>query len=195
MARRTDIVPAVEAEITTTIDHWLGLIAAAMTSTAGRTFMRREFLRQLEASDAATLPTDEIIEAARSGNQAADLALREFAATRLDQWAELSALMQAFVIRALVEPIVAYPRGATDVIDTWSRDIAISVLVELTAQRWQLPATRGAATAAPSAAYFVSLMLRKRGIKLKEGRVNRIYRARSGLAARVAASLLPSCPF
>jgi hypothetical protein len=191
-ARRTDVSPIVEAEITTTIDHWLGLIAAAMTSAAGRTFMQREFLRQLEASDAATLPTMEIIEAARSGNQAADLALREFAATRLDHYGELPAQVRAYTAQALVEPIVTYPHGSTGTVDTWTRDIAISVLIELTAQRWQLSPTRSAATAEPSAAYFVSRVLRNHRIKLKEAWVNRIYWARQTLAARVAATLFPS---
>jgi hypothetical protein len=195
-ARRTEVSPIVEAEIVAEIEHWLDLIGEAMTSAAGRMLMQREFLRQLEASDAATLPTAEIIEVARSGNQAADLALRQFAATRMDRWEQLTAQLQDYAIRCLTEPLVSFPPGgATDVIDVWTRDIAIRVVIEVGAMRWQLPKTRSRGTLAPSAAYFASLALRKRGFRLKEGRVNRIYWERGTLAERVAASLFPSSAF
>jgi hypothetical protein len=68
------------------------------------------------------------------------------------------------------------------------------VMVDVAANRWSLPPTRGYDTEEPSAAYFVSLVLRKRGHKLKEQQVNRIYRDHNKLAARLAASMRPGVP-
>lgn len=192
MARRTEVSSIVEAEIVSTMDHWLGRIAAAMTGEGGRQIMRNEFLRQLQASDAATLPTDVIIEAAECGNEAADLALRHYIADRVNHGLDLTAQLRAYNVKSLLRPPVSYPRGHTDVVDTWTRDIAVHVLIDVTAQQWELEPTRGRTTTAPAAAYFVSKVLRRRGYRLKEQQVNRIYRRRSSLAARVAGSLFPS---
>ena len=192
MARRTEVSAIVEADILKTIDHWLDRIAAAMTSDGGRQIMRNEFLRQLQASDAATLPTEVILAAAECDNEAADLALRHYIADRVNHGLELSAQLRAYNVKSLLRPPVRYPRGQTDVADTWTRDIAIHVLIDLTAQQWQLEPTRGRTTTAPAAAYFVSKVLCRRGYKLKEQQLNRIHRGRSSLAGRVAASLFPS---
>ncbi len=86
-ARRTEVSPIVEADIVATIDHWFELIGAAMTGDGGRLVMRNEFFRQLQASDAATLPTEIIMAAAESGNEAADAALRIYIAQRVNQGA------------------------------------------------------------------------------------------------------------
>lgn len=193
MKRCTEVSPIVEAEIIGEIEHWLDQIGAIITSDGNRALMKNEFLRQLIAGDAATLPTLEIIEAARCGNQAADLALREFLASRMDHWQELTAQLRAYTIRCLTEPLVSFPPGgATDTIDTWTRDIAIRAMVDMAAQHWGITKTRSRGTTAPSAAYFVSIALCKRGFKLKEARVNRIHWERGTLAERIGATLFPS---
>jgi hypothetical protein len=186
------IVPSLDPLIISTIEHWYDLLAEAMTSEAGRAFMQQEFLRQLELSDAATLPTAEIIAAAEAGNEAADRALRVYAMTRMDQWQQLSVQLQAYVIRALGRAPVTYPRGETDVADTWTRDIAVGVLVDLTAQRFGLPPAYKRGVAALPASYFVSHVLRARGYKLGEQQVGRIHRNRHKLAQRIGASLYPA---
>jgi hypothetical protein len=192
MARRTEISPIAEAQIVKAIDHWLDLIAAAMTNEGGRLVMRNEFLRQLQASGAATLPTDIIMEAAEAGNAAADVALRAFIADCVNHGVEMSAQLRAYNVRALLRPPVHYPRGSSDTADTWTRDIGLCVLIDLTAQRWQLLPTRGRTTPEPAAAYFVGKAVARRGFKLKEQQLTRIYRRRGELAARIAASLFPA---
>jgi hypothetical protein len=191
MSARRDTV-TVEAGIVSTIAHWLDLLGAALTSDGGRRVMTNEFLRQLQATDAATLPTDLIIEAAEAGNAAADAALRVYIADRVNHSRELTAQLAAFNVKALLRPPVNYPRGGSDTVDSWTRDIAICVLIDVTAQRWQLDKTRNRTTTKPSAAHFVSLALRRRGSKLKESWLNRVYWGRKKLADRIAASLFPS---
>jgi hypothetical protein len=103
---------------------------------------------------------------------------------------ELPRQVQGYAVGALLRDITAYPRGK-NIIDVFMRNIAIAVMVDAAAARWSLPPTRGAETAEPSAAYFVGLCLRKRGIKLKEQQVARIWREHNKLAARLAASMRP----
>ena len=95
-------------------------------------------------------------------------------------------------MRSLLRPPVAYPQGR-NLADTWLRDIGIAVMVDMAAMRWRLSPTRNRTTPEPSAAYFVSLALKQKRFKLKEGRVNRIYWEHKKLAARLS-PLIPS-PF
>lgn len=192
MATRTEVSPIVEAEIVKTIAHWFDRMAAVMSSEGGRLMMQNEFLRQLQASDAATLPTDIIIAAAEAGNEAADAALRIHIADRVNHDRELSAQLRAYNVKSLLRPPIHYADGRTGAVDTWTRDIAICVALDMAADHWQLDRTRSATALQPSAAYFVSLALHQCGVKLKEARVNRIYWERKRLAERVAGSLFPS---
>jgi len=153
-------------------------------------------LRQLQASDAATLPTEIIMAAAESGNEAADAALRIYIAERVNHGLELTRQLAAYNVKSLLRPPMTYPRGHTDVVDSWTRDIGISVLVDVTAKKWSLPPTRGRKTPQPSAAYFVSKVLCQHGLKLKEQQLGRIFKGRSELAKRIAGTLFPSgCAF
>jgi hypothetical protein len=192
MTRRITIVPATlhETEIIKTIDHWFDLIGQAMTGEAARRIMQDDIARRLKAG---TLGVADVIAAAEAGHQDADLAMRSYAATFIDQGreAELLAQERAFVVKALLRQPVTYPRGTTAVADTWTRDIGIALMVGLAAQRWIMPPTRGRKTTAPAAACFVSIAACKRGFKLKEQQVSRIYQSHHRLAARLAASLKP----
>jgi hypothetical protein len=188
MARRTAVPVLVATEIVDTISHWHSLIGAAMTSEAGRRVIQEDLGARLRAG---TIETAVVIAMAEAGHQGADLALRAYAATYIDagREPELSAQVRGYVVKSLLRPIVTYPRGH-NIADTWTRDIGIGVMVDVAAARWSLPATRGRHTEEPSAAYFVSLVLRRQGIKLKEARVNRIYWRHGNLAARLAASVI-----
>ena len=174
-----------EAEIVAVLGHWMDLIGAAMTSEASRAIVRKNICDRLRAG---TLDIAWVIEAADAGHQDADLALRDYAATFADrgQWDELPVQVQGWAVRALLRAPVTYPRGK-NVIDVLTRNIGIAVMVDLAVQRWSLAPTRGRSTEKPSAAYFVALVLCKRGIKLKEQQVARIYRDHKTLAARLAA--------
>ena len=190
MARRTSVPAPIADEITTTLEHWYELVGGLMTSDAGRRIVREDIGRGLAAG---TLETAWVIEAANAGHQDADLALRVYAATYADQgrWNELPAQVQGYAVGALQRAPTTYPRGK-NYIDTWTRDIGIAVMVKLAGARWALPATRSRSTEAPSASYFVSLMLRARGVGLREQQVSRIYSGHNRVAARLAASVEPS---
>jgi hypothetical protein len=186
MARKTNVPALIEAEIVDVIAHWCDLVGPAMTSEAARRIIEHNILQRLQAG---TLATVMVIEMAMAGHEGADIALRTYAATLIDNGreAELSAQVRAYAVRALVRPPVTYPRGR-NIVNTWTRDVGIAVMVSLAAERWGMPATRGRATEEPAAAYFVALALRKRRIaKLKEQQVSRIYREHNALAARLAA--------
>jgi hypothetical protein len=190
MARRTSMpTPAADA-ITATILHWYDdLIGRVMTSESSRAIVRQDICNRLQAG---TLDTAWVIEAAEGGHQDADLALRAFAATFIDQGREreLLAQVRAYVVRSLLRPPVTYPRGK-NVVDVLTRNLGIAVMVDAAAARWSLPPTRGTETAEPSAAYFVGLCLRKRGLKLKEQQVGRIWRDHRKMAAQLAAAMRP----
>jgi hypothetical protein len=190
MARQTNMPTVAADAITATILHWYDdLIGRVMTAEASRAIVRHDIYNRLQAG---TLDTAWVIQAAEGGHHDADLALRAYAATFIDQGreSELLAQVRAFVVRSLLRPPVTYPRGK-NIIDVLTRNISIAVMVDAAAARWSLPATRGVETEEPSAAYFVGLCLRKRGIKLKEQQVARIWRDHHKLAARLAASMQP----
>jgi hypothetical protein len=93
----------------------------------------------------------------------------------------------------VVEPVIPkYPRGHVETVDTWGRDIAIACMIDLTAKGTGLPPTRSRAATAPSAAYFVTEALKRKGQKLKEQAINRIWWERGTLAARLEAVMPPS---
>jgi hypothetical protein len=188
MARRSNMPTVAADAITATILHWYDdLIGRVMTAEASRAIVREDICKRLQAG---TLDTAWVIQAAESGHQDADLALRAYAATFIDQGreSELLAQVRAYVVRSLLRPPVTYPRGK-NIIDVLTRNIAIAVMVDAAAARWSLAPTRGRRTDEPSAAYFVGVALRKRGIKLKEQQVNRIHKDHNKLAARLAASI------
>ena len=191
MARRTNVPAPIANEIATTLDHWFDLVGGLMTSDAGRRIVREDIGRGLAAG---TLEAAWVIKAANAGHQDADLALRAFASTFMDQgrWNELPEQVRGYMVGAMLRAPTTYPRGK-NFVDTWTRDLGVAVMVDLAAKRWALPPTRSRSTEAASASYFVSLMLRERGVELKEQQVNRIYYSgHNRVAARLAASVEPS---
>jgi hypothetical protein len=190
MARITNVPALVEAEIVDTISHWYELVGEVMRSEAGRRVVEHDLYNQLVAGH---FDVDTAVSLAEAGFGAADWALREWGHDYGDagRWEELPRQVQGYCIRALRHaPLASYPRGVGDVVDHLTRDIGIQVMIDLASARWGMPATRASGTAAPSAGYFVTLALRKRGIKLKEQAVNRIYWQRGKFGARLAEALI-----
>jgi hypothetical protein len=193
MARRTNVPAVFETEIINTIGHWYDdIIGRAMTAEASRAHIRQDICDRLQAG---TLDVAWVIDAANAGHQDADLAVRAYAATFADQgrWEQLPRQVQGYMVGAMLRAPTTYPRGK-NFLDTYTRDVGIAVMVDVAATRWALQPTRGRSTEEPSAAYFVSHVLRKRGHRLKEQQVNRIHHERNKLAARLAASMRAANP-
>jgi hypothetical protein len=161
-----------KAEILRGISHWYDLVHEVMSAEAGRAFLRQQAYLALHEG---TYPTARVIEAAEAGHPGADWALRRYAAEFIDygREAELSIQIRAYVVRALVRPVGAYPQGRKYA-DIWTRDIAIAVMVDEAARRWNLSRTRNNATARKSAAHYVEIVMRRKGYKLKERQINEI---------------------
>jgi hypothetical protein len=176
-----------EAQAVDVISHWIDRVAAALTAGTARHVLRnhiRDRLRQ------GTIPTMQVIAAARAGHEDADLALRQLAAEMLDRGEMPPTALRAYVQEALVLAPVSYPPGR-NIADTWLRDIGIAVLVALAAERWRLPTSRNRASARPSACFLVSIALGRRGFNLGERQVERIVREHSRLAQKLSASMPP----
>jgi len=114
-----------------------------------------------------------------------DWSARRYAAEVIDQgrWPEFSPQMRADVVQFLSLPAANYPRGRKYA-DIWTRNIAIAVMVEEAAKRWNLSRTRNNATERRSAAYYVSKL---KGIKPDEREINRICWHHNQVASRLSA--------
>lgn len=177
----------VEAEAVDAIVHWIDLVAQLMTSEASRRVLRNHIGERLRQG---TIPRMQVIAAAESGHQDADLALRELAAEYLSRHEEMPTELASYVQRALLIPPVNYPPGR-NLADTWLRDIGIAVLVSLVVEQLQLKPTRNRASVRPSACYLVALALNRRGHAVRERQVERIYSSHGKLAQRLSASMPP----
>jgi hypothetical protein len=180
----------IEAEAVATIMNWIDRVADMLTSEASRLTMRA-FIR--ERVRAGTIPTMQVIQAARAGHQDADMALREYAAELLDRGELPPTALRAYVQEALVHPPANYPPGR-NIVDTWKRDIGINIMVQKTMEHWHLPKTRSHATKNSkrlSACYLVSLALGRRGFNLTERGVEKIVDGVAKLTGRLSASMPP----
>jgi hypothetical protein len=190
MARETDLstLPVPADEITDDLVRAHGKIAAAMTSEAGRQVIRLDLYHRLLNG---TFDTAVVIAMAQGGNAEADQALRMYAAQLIDAGcaSELEGQVQiaAYTVKSLLRPAQrSHQRGDSRVVDNFIRDIGLRVLVEYAAMRWGLQETRGHGSDRPSASYFVALALKKKGIRLKEQQIARVYKTRDLVAARLA---------
>lgn len=171
------------------IAHWIDLITVALTTEASRAKMRAHIQHCLAAG---TIPTMQVIEAARAGHEDADFALRQLVVEMLDRGELPNAALRAYAQEALLRPPSTYPRGRNPV-DTWLRDVAILMLVNLAVEFWKpnLPKTRNKASSRPSACSLVSEALNRRRHPLGERQVERIARSPSELVQKVSASIPP----
>ena len=166
-----DEVAAVE-----TISRWIDVIAVGLRSDTSRLLVRdaiREILRK------GPIPLMRVIAVAEAGYPDADLALREEAAEYINRREEMPTELANYAQRALMRPLVSYPRGR-NLVDTWTRDHGIYFLVLQTHSRWNVPVSRShsrkpSAKEPLSACYLVALALNKRGYPIQERQVERIF--------------------
>ncbi|MGC2825112.1 MAG: hypothetical protein WA322_12900 [Pseudolabrys sp.] len=182
MLAQTDVDAMVD-----TVVGWVDRVAAILTSEAGRLRLRNDIRERLRQG---TIPTMQVIKAARAGHEDADWALRKLIAEMIDRNEDLPTTLAGYTQEALFRAPVTYPPGH-NIADYWLRDIGIAVMVDLAKMHWPfLKATRNPASKRPSASTIVCLALRKHGVvQVTEGQVGRIYGNHRKLAARLSASM------
>ena len=191
MARRTEVAPADGARVINIICGQIDIVQERLTSDAGRQALERGLYDLLHRG---ALPIAAVLAWARAGHPAAAAAARRYAYELWHARQQLPPDLEAYAMGVVIEPIIPkYPAGHVETVDTWMRDIGIACLVRLCADGTGLPATRSRTTTTPSAAYFVTEALKRKGHKLKEQAVNRIYWAQDKLAARLEA-VMPAPP-
>jgi hypothetical protein len=184
-----------DAAITADVEHWHGLIAAALSSEAGQLAVQGDIYRQLKRGDAAALPLDYIVAMADQQHAPADHALRAFIHEHIDadRFAELPVQLRAFAQRALRRPPAAgYPSNAPQVVTDLTRDLAICVLIDQIVASWPDVPKLYSSGRRRSAASYVATVFTAHGTKLTEKTVRRIYGARPTLARRLAEFLMRS---
>jgi hypothetical protein len=86
----------------------------------------------------------------------------------------------------MIEPVLpSYGRGHK-IIDIWTRDIVIRFLEIRAMERWRIKKTQ--------AAYLISVMVKRRGIKLSTRQVLDIFNSHHTLGARVVAFMMAAVP-
>ena len=190
MPRLTNVPAVVESEIVGTIVHWIDRVAVLLTSEANRQRLREEIKERLRDG---TIATAKVIAAAEAGHQDADRrcgSMRPSSSTRAGKqncWRRSGLCREVAATSARHLSARPQPRRYLAARHRHRRD------GRLAAKRWWLSPTRNRTTPEPSAAYFVGIALRRKGFKLQEARVNRIYWEHNKLAARLS-PLIPS-PF
>jgi hypothetical protein len=190
--RRTEIPPANAEKVVDILGQEIDRLAARITAEASWARLEAFFyeaLKERKSIDAAVMVTW-----AEAGHPAADRAIKRYYAEMVDQGRDLEVLQQirVYIVRTLLDPFVPYPRGR-HVVQNLMRDLWLPCLMQRVAEGTGLPVTRSAASAAPSVAYFVSLAMKRKGIKLKERQLNRIYWERHKVAGALEASM-PAIP-
>ena len=163
--------------------------------------MTQFFLDKLRFSGASPIPVigvewaAGIVEWARAGHPAADRAIKRYGREMGEQsrFDDMLVSVRAYYLETSGKPFVPFPQGR-HVVANLMRNIWLPKLMDHVANATGLDPTRSAANPAPSVAYFVALMAKKKGIKkLKEQQVSRIYWKRESLPAAIEASM-PKIP-
>jgi hypothetical protein len=183
-----------EAEAVETISRLIDVIAAGLRSDTSRLLVHdaiRDSLRK------GTIALMRVIAAAEAGYPDADLALRAEAAECINRREEMPTELANYAQRALMRPLVSYRRGR-NVVDTWTRDHGIYVLVLQTHSRWNVSVSRSHsrkpnAKEPLSACYLVALALNKRGYLIQERQIERIFS--DFVSTKTAKRLSASIPY
>jgi hypothetical protein len=197
--RLTEVSPADAAKLVELISQQYDTACETFTTEAGWQRLSRFFLDKLRLSTASPVPGVEwatiIVEWARAGHPAADRAIRTYGREMGEQsrFDQMTVSVRAYCLEMAGKPFLPFPRGG-HVVANMMRNIWLPVMMDHVAAATGLPATRSAANPAPSVAYFIAVMAKKRGIKkLKEQEINRIYWKREKLPASIEASM-PKIP-
>ena len=193
MIRTTEIAPSDAAQVVDVICTEIDNACERLTSEASWDVLAEFFYEALLGRH--TLAAAVVLAWADAGHPAADRAVRRFGAEMLDQYreGELLAQVRGHLVKILARPFVPFPRGR-HVVQNLMRDIWLPMVVQRVAEGTGLPPTRSASAVQPSAAYLVSLAMKKKGVKLKERQINRLYWDRHKVAAALESSMPPVDP-
>jgi hypothetical protein len=188
MGRITDVAPADEAKIVDMVCTMLDIARDRMTTDASWQVLEDFFYEQLVRE--TVLPSVIIVAWAEAGHPAAHRALWHYATEmgERSRFDDMLVCVRAYVLKTGRDQFMPFPRGR-HVVQNLMRDIWLPIIVRLTANSTGLEPTRSATTTTPSAAYFVALGMKRKGIKLKEREINRIYWNRNKVAAALEASM------
>jgi hypothetical protein len=160
-------------------------ISAKMDAEFSQIWLERtleDYLRQ------GLIPTLQVIEDARKGDEIADRVLRRVGAQMLDAGQgelDRNGALRSYCEEALVRNPITRGPGRAAWYENWRRDIGVACLVFFAVERLSgldLKPTRrpNVPTSKPSAAFIVSKALERAGIKIGEGRVNNIWTGLKG---------------
>jgi hypothetical protein len=193
--RRTEVSTADTAKLVDLIALEYDRASDALTTEASWERLTLFFLDKLRVSTASPIPGVEwstiIVKWARAGHPAADRAIRIYGHEMGEQsrFDAMFVSVRAYYLETSVRRFLPFPQGR-HVVANMMRNIWLPTMMDRVVAATELPATRSAANPAPSVAYFVALMAKKKGIEnLKEPQVNRIYWRREKLAAAIEASM------
>jgi hypothetical protein len=190
---------AEDASIIEAVEHWYPRIADQLGSDAAHLAVQNDLCRQLMAGKAAALDVAYIVAMADGGHPPADHALRTYIHAHIDtdRFAELPVQVRAYAQRALTCPPlpVGYPSNCSQVVNDFTRDLAICFLVDQIVLRWPAVPKLYSSRHHRSAAGYVALVFPRHGIKLAEQQVRRIYNGRQTMARRLAEFMLGTLPF
>jgi hypothetical protein len=190
--RVTQVAPADAARVIGLVCQEIDNARDLITSEASWDLLEQYFYEALLGQH--TLDAAVVLGWADAGHPAADRAVRRYGAEVLDahREGELLAQVRGHIIKILLRPFVPFPKGR-HVVQTLMRDVWIPTVIASVAAGTGLDPTRSGATPTPAAAYFVALAMKRRGFKITEREVNRIYWNRSKIAARLEDSM-PQIP-
>jgi len=190
---------AEEAEIITALERWFIHIADKLNSEAAHEMIRDNMLGQLERGEDASLPVTYIVAMAEAEHASADHALRIHihAAIDADRFNDLPLQIRNYAMRALRGPPlpIGYPSDRSQVVNDFTRDLIIARLVDEIVVRWQRVPKLYSSLSRHSAAWLLAQVCIRRGIKLTERQVRRIYNARNTIHRRLAEFLIADLPF
>ena len=187
-----------ELEIINTMNGWHDRMVEALkragfwTDKAGdlnSPELGHRLYQEMFARDLATAKDPDIFATIRwlaeHGHVSARRALEDHATKLLeDGKADLPSSIRSYLVLAMKGRIPDHPEDKSEVIDRMFRDMAVRKRVDVAAARWGLP-KRYSSRHRKSAAWFVAEVWTRRGIKLAEQQVRRIYSARNALADRM----------
>jgi hypothetical protein len=192
MKRITEVAAADEARIVELIGIEIDNARERITTEASWGRLEEFFYRQLVIEHVQR--SSIIVAWAEAGHPAAHNAIRRYAHERKERGCFDSMLvsLKAYAIKTDEQPFVPFPRGR-HVVANMMRNFWLPLSMQNVAGGTGLDPTRGASATAPSVAYFFSLAMQRKGFKLTERELNRIYWNRHKLADAIEASM-PAIP-
>jgi hypothetical protein len=185
MAKRVTEVPAAyEAEFIAALDAaWLG--AMKRTNTDAWWHHLEQYLYDV-LTQRRTEFTKRIVKWADAGCPASNRALWRYIQhmTDGDRSNDMLVQVRAYVVRASADG--PYPQGRPR---EFLRDMWITLVMQQVSAHMGVPATRTGGSASQSVAQFLSRFFERRGVKLGEREINRIYGDRHKLIEAIEGSM------